>query len=138
MIYELSQKFDEDSAGSPLILIELSMRDYGRLKANAIELSGVYMLDNMFAYENIVTGANISQSKQRGSICTEVDGHIASINLQQMHCNYMVIIADKSDFLELDGLDNLVVLQQRSRCCWNDEGENKFKPSDKLLLMMAK
>ena len=102
-----------------------------------IELSDIYLCDDMFAYHNVKYGKNVGFQSQKGNVNNSHHCRIKAVELKQMKMNYIMVVVEKSDVLNKCNLSNILILQHGSQCVWNDEADNKYKPSGKLVLMVA-
>ena len=134
---EIEPVFNNKNKGSPFILMELSMRDYKRMRHNMIELTDIFLFEDMFAYHNVQYGKNIRFSSQKGNATANDNCGVKAIQLKQMKQNYIIAVADKSEVLKNCCHNNIIILRHSSQCVGNDEDKNKIELSGKLVLMVA-
>ena len=131
---------NDTTRNSPHCLLELSRREWLRHKDNAIHLSGLYTIENgrnIKKYFRIVNaGCNVKLKKTHKSLNENGIGNYfyQEINIDQMKGGYIMIIMDK---IELEREKDLIILDTTRRSNANDNNDNNYHPSGKVILMVT-
>ena len=99
---------------APHCIMELSMREYNRMKMNAIHVSGynVSKVDNVreVTYNLITYGNNVKRMKKRSKMIGEQPVYSNKIKLAEMKGKYLFITGDKDDYIHDPILQQEVII----------------------------
>ena len=119
-------------------LMELSNREWERYKDSSIHVSGrVEDKSNKcihIYYEDIIIGKNVSIMKRR-SMCNGKNIWWEEVNLPVMKHGYFFITTPKAELLQDTSIH---IVDTAIRTVNNDKGDDKYKPSGIVLLLMCR